>query len=292
MTVSTRLSQSVLYAFGAFFCYPWKPAFQFVYGSPYKIAYQHFRRDHSDAVNIAMHFICLGFQLLASFGLLFKFAEHHALPLLPVVSVGTWLASLLTTPCPLSVKTGTLLSVAAAYQTAPAFEGAQLEQLSLIGFVIVFFVQAVAMGEDRISFKDGLWMFGIFAAWLLATHLLTTFAAGILEEYVTELSCGFVLLMLCIGGSGYPVIPCAVTGAIGCRILAIVTSQPMMYLYGCAFIGSLLQGVAHLMTREKPTLVAHQNAFKDKDAKVAFEWAHVVYFPNLIFHSMLESFTA
>lgn len=50
--VARTLSSALLYAPGAFFFYPWKPLMNALVGDSYGVAYAHFRRDHSDPLNL------------------------------------------------------------------------------------------------------------------------------------------------------------------------------------------------------------------------------------------------
>jgi hypothetical protein len=51
----------------------------------------------------------------------------------------------------------------------------------------------------------------------------------------------------------------------------------------------LAQGIAHDVSMQKATLLSHQDSMADRRVRLAFEWSHVVYFPNLLFQSCHES---
>eukprot|EP00697_Spironema_sp_BW2_P016626 gnl/Spiro4/7994_TR4202_c0_g1_i2.p1 gnl/Spiro4/7994_TR4202_c0_g1~~gnl/Spiro4/7994_TR4202_c0_g1_i2.p1 ORF type:complete len:367 (-),score=47.68 gnl/Spiro4/7994_TR4202_c0_g1_i2:32-1132(-) len=69
--MASLLSQGLLYFCGPFFCFPWKPLVNRISGVDYSTAYsKHFRRDHSDPVNLALHAVCLVLQLWSNFALL------------------------------------------------------------------------------------------------------------------------------------------------------------------------------------------------------------------------------
>ncbi|RHY70040.1 hypothetical protein DYB30_006889 [Aphanomyces astaci] len=54
------------------------------------------------------------------------------------------------------------------------------------------------------------------------------------------------------------------------------------------FFGSVLQSVSHLVTKEVPTMVALQTVASPAD-KVRYEYAHVTFFPHLVFHGLVFS---
>lgn len=70
MTTLSPLMTAVLslqYCLAPFFCYPHKLAFHYMWGSSYHVAYEHFRRDHKTATNLAMHLVCLVVQVTSNF---------------------------------------------------------------------------------------------------------------------------------------------------------------------------------------------------------------------------------
>mmetsp|Transcript_26927 Transcript_26927/g.81382 ORF Transcript_26927/g.81382 Transcript_26927/m.81382 type:complete len:81 (+) Transcript_26927:1-243(+) len=57
--------------------------------------------------------------------------------------------------------------------------------------------------------------------------------------------------------------------------------------FSLAFSATVLQGYAHFFTRQKATMLQLQG-IDDKKAKISFEWAHVVYFPCFVIHTMWD----
>ena len=70
MSLSTSIISSLVYAPGAFFFFPWKPAVQAYIGDTYEVGYKFFRRDHSEPTNVCLHLVALAWQLLGNFGVL------------------------------------------------------------------------------------------------------------------------------------------------------------------------------------------------------------------------------
>ena len=68
-------------------------------------------------------------------------------------------------------------------------------------------------------------------------------------------------------------------------VLGILLNQHLLSSSSSAFIATALQGLAHALSGEQATLVKLQDS-PDGAAKLAYEWSHVVYFPNLLLHSL------
>ena len=88
-----------------------------------------------------------------------------------------------------------------------------------------------------------------------------------------------------------PVKPVTIAGAFGCRIAAELTGQQWLLFYSCAFVGMVLQGRSHDITKQQATLLNIEETVSDKQKKIRFEWAHVTYFPSMLFHSLLQTGT-
>ena len=100
---------------------------------------------------------------------------------------------------------------------------------------------------------------------------------------------GLLAVMLSIGLLPKPVIPMVGAGVVLVRTVAALTSQDALLFYGAAFVAQLSQGVAHDVTWQKATLLSHEDSKHDRATSLAFEWSHVVYFPNLLMHSAHQS---
>ena len=73
-------------------------------------------------------------------------------------------------------------------------------------------------------------------------------------------------------------------GAFYAWLPALLTDQPWIYWHGCAFLGSIFQGIAHNTTGEKATLPSLANA--------ADELGHTTFFPTLLLHAVFQSLTS
>ena len=85
-----------------------------------------------------------------------------------------------------------------------------------------------------------------------------------------------------------PVIPCVFGGMLLTRVLGELTQQDMLLFFGAAFVAQLSQGISHSVTKQEATLLQHESSSARLE-KMAFEWSHVVYFPNLLLHSCFQS---
>ena len=125
------VQQVALYAASPFYMWPWKPLLSSWHGSGYDVAYMHFRRDHSDGLNLLLHLVCLVMQLFGNFALLSLLdARLWSLPVLRVTSAAAWVAFLSAEPsAPPLVKFEACAAVVAGCVLAPRV------QLRLLGTV-------------------------------------------------------------------------------------------------------------------------------------------------------------
>lgn len=124
--IATTSSAASLYGPAPFFCYPWKPLLNSIYGGGYVKSYRHFRMQHMDGLNLALHCLCLFWQLSSNYALLqdldevlMSLAKKLSLPvdqsshLVSRLTSLIWSVHLLaTSPTPRVVK---LASVACIY---------------------------------------------------------------------------------------------------------------------------------------------------------------------------------
>lgn len=294
--------QGILYGGAPFFSYPWKPIIGAVYGSSYDVAYKHFRRDHSNPVNLGVHCGCLVWQLASNFALLDcidewvasvvrrhfpgkKYEVEATLPerLVAKATVVIWAASLvMARKCPAVVKAASLSCLAMAYLHAAKLRPHWQKMITAQSVVEVFGVKLL-----RPSLKIGPVPLAI-AVRLGLQHLVTTKAQGILQPSSPAINTVVALVMARLSAQADPttgkVTPFHM-GLVG-WLLAILTNQPALYFYSCGFIASLAQGVSHGYTKEMATLVQLQS---EGFQKFAHEWAHTIFFPSLLIQSVLQS---
>ncbi|CAK0909112.1 unnamed protein product [Prorocentrum cordatum] len=64
--------------------------------------------------------------------------------------------------------------------------------------------------------------------------------------------------------------------------LAIVSNQPWLYFYSCGYFATVLQGLAHEVSTEAPTL--------PRLANLAEELGHTVHFPTILLQTAYSKF--
>merc|ERR1719341_3027764 len=106
-----------------FFAWPWKPALNAVAGERYERAYEHFRRDHQNPVNLGLHCMCLVFQLAFNYALLAEVGEFvaraagtEARNLFSAITSLVWIWTMLRcSSAPVSVRLASTASIVSAY---------------------------------------------------------------------------------------------------------------------------------------------------------------------------------
>ena len=78
--VLLRLLQVLLFAPAPFFCYPWKPLLNAIFGDSYGPGIQHFRHGHYGRVNLALHCVALCVQVGGNVALLAAIDNAVVLP--------------------------------------------------------------------------------------------------------------------------------------------------------------------------------------------------------------------
>ena len=114
--------------------------------------------------------------------------------------------------------------------------------------------------------------------------------AGQLVGSEAQANVAVLIVMAILGALPKPTKPCVVGGMLLARALGELTSQDALIFYGNAFVAQLSQGVAHDVSLQPATLLSHEeDEGHGRAIKLAFEWSHVAYFPNLLFHSVHDS---
>jgi hypothetical protein len=309
--VVRTLSSALLYAPGAFFFYPWKPLMNALVGDSYGVAYAHFRRDHSDPLNLVLHAVCLTLQVLGNFGLL-RYADAIAPPLpfagaLPPVLAARWVSALTATtwavslgaqPAPLFATALSLASIGGAFLAAPHLAASELEAGCSALFVAAILLGLVlpnrrhgrckASTEVAVDVLKALAVLGLLAS-ARALPQSSIFGMGGALVADTATPVGALLLLVFLAAClPLPIIPTVVAGALGTRVVHALTAQEPLLYWGCAFSAMALQGRAHDITHQEATLL-NLEGVTDKDKKLRFEWAHVCFFPSLLWHSIWDS---
>src|SRR3989338_1116480 len=290
------ISQTLLYFFGPFFCYPWKPFMNAVAGDKYAVAYKYFRRDHAHPVNLALHSICLFFQVLGNFGLLSAIdAAYPVKPFLPtalqsyplperplsLLTVSLWCFYLLLAPAPILVTILSLSFVSGAYHFAPMISAITLEFWTIVPFSIVLIFGLFMCPAKKGSHSAAkIILIGLsWIGWLFLWKTIDDHFGGHFAHLSKELNIALVIFMVLVSASKFVPEAPAIGGGIACRLVAVLTHQPIIFLWGCAFTAPLLQGTSHKLTGETATLINHNRATTatpdSRQLKVRHEWAHV-----------------
>ena len=304
------LSSALLYAPGAFFFYPWKPVMNALVGDSYDTAYAHFRRDHSDAHNLVLHVVAFVLQVLGNFGLL-NFLDQFALvpslvAVLPPVlaarcistlSAGTWILLLAVQPAPLLAKALSATSISAALCAAPLLSAPALDDVSLLLFLCAIPL-GLALENRRSRVRKGvvevakdLAKYAAVAGLLQGARHLPQSKHWMNGALVGDIALPNAVLLCVVFAAAclpLPVVPVTIVGAVGTRVVFALTGQEYVLFWGCAFSGMVLQGRAHDISKQQATLL-NLEGVQDKDKKLRFEWAHVTFFPTLLWHSIYDS---
>ena len=304
------LSSALLYAPGAFFFYPWKPVMNALVGDGYGTAYSHFRRDHNDAHNLVLHVVAFALQVLGNFGLLSFVdqvapAQSIAAALPPVLaarwvsalSAGTWVLLLIAQPAPLLAKALSAASICAAFWAAPLLSAPALDGASLFLFLCTLPL-GLALENRRSRARKGvaevakdLAKYSAVAGLLLGARYLPQSKHWMDGALVSDTSPPNAVLLSLVFATAclpLPVVPVTIVGALGTRVVFALTGQEHVLFWGCAFSGMVLQGRAHDISKQEATLL-NLEGVQDKDKKLRFEWAHVTFFPTLLWHSIYDS---
>ena len=105
------------------------------------------------------------------------------------------------------------------------------------------------------------------------------------------INCGLAVLMALLASLPKPTVPAVLGGGLVVRAAAELTAQDALLFYGCAFTAQASQGLAHDVSRQAATLLSHEECTDGhcRATKLGFEWAHVVYFPNLLTQAIREA---
>ena len=99
-----------------------------------------------------------------------------------------------------------------------------------------------------------------------------------------------VVLMVIPALLNNPVAPVVLVGALSLNAFSILCEgdHSILSLWAMAYVAMLLQNTAHDVSSQRATLRKLQ-VDASGDEKTRFEWSHVTYFPDLLFHSCYQS---
>eukprot|EP00239_Pterosperma_sp_CCMP1384_P004277 CAMPEP_0197856876 /NCGR_PEP_ID=MMETSP1438-20131217/29399_1 /TAXON_ID=1461541 /ORGANISM="Pterosperma sp., Strain CCMP1384" /LENGTH=344 /DNA_ID=CAMNT_0043472493 /DNA_START=311 /DNA_END=1345 /DNA_ORIENTATION=- len=310
--VSMKIAQSLLYAPSAFYFYPWKPFMNAVVGDTYRVAYKHFRRDHSDSANMLMHFICLFLQLLGNFGFLNALngslmrsiprlhMKHFETELIPLLTALLWIAYLLiaASDAPPIAVVLSIVCIGASWYAAPLLEAWALDIGSLILFLITIPIGALLFKNKVLKRRKSIREVaentcnGVLKCALLLAAV-GPYAVGfqgrdpVLVEHKMSGNIVLVCLITLCSTLPNPVVPVTIMGCFGSRVLYALTGQEVLRFFACGFTGMVLQGTAHGISQQQATLLNLEE--EEADRKLRFEWAHCTFFPCVMWQSVYDS---
>ena len=309
-SILTLLSSILLYAPGAFFFYPWKPVMQALAGDRYDVGFAFFRRDHTDPTNLALHMVALAWQLLGNFGLLaaidaslwpgrISLPGGFLLPERPLsyVTAISWVATLIFSPAPLDCSLSSAAAIVIAFTAAPRLAPHELELGVVAAFVCtlvlfsIFAERKVHRGRRAAGLLGDLMRAGARFGLVVGVRLIARQWRGAFAADAAAINCGLAVLMALLASLPKPTVPAVLGGGLVVRAAAELTAQDALLFYGCAFTAQASQGLAHDVSRQAATLLSHEE-FDDghcRATKLGFEWAHVVYFPNLLTQAIREA---
>lgn len=300
--------KAVLYAGAPFFCYPWKPLLNAIWGQTYERAYTHFRRDHQDPSNLLFHTMCLALQLSFNYSLLSEGGKALAKltgggkaieDVLVTLTSAAWSFVLLRARgAPLSVRLLSVAAIALAHSQREKIAARWKEMSAVTGVLEMLAVQVFVInkatstsGQDRLPLNKPQLAKLVLGRWLFQALIDRTLGGCLAKSgscTVFNVALAAWLLKVCQdpfgakSGGGIHKNPFFL--GIGGWLLAFLTDQPWLYLYSGGFLASMAQGVAHHYAGEEGTL--------PQLANVADELSHTTFFPNLLLHSIHQSLTS
>eukprot|EP00041_Stephanoeca_diplocostata_P028244 m.793755 g.793755 ORF g.793755 m.793755 type:complete len:324 (-) comp23337_c0_seq1:2730-3701(-) len=306
------------YTFAPFFGWPHKPILHCFFGTNYNRALDHFRRDHSDPLNIILHLMCLVLQLGANFALTsilddwisreistsVRYDDAHGIDdgsvIAPVMNLHPVLRALASLH---GVRGCTISRV-----TAVVWCGYLLmvpTNVIVRALSTACIVAAYVVGPTISSlWIEILWITGVlhvvvlkyhrFYTWTHRAPVLLLFAAryGLqvaamhthqwisFDSNVKYSNIGLCCGILFLSHRPWTRHPnCFYFGVTGWAY-ALLTMQPWVLFWSTGFLASSLQGCAHKFTGQMPTM-------PQLSANLADELGHTVFFPNLLFETAL-----
>jgi len=239
------------------------------------------------------------FQVLGNFSLLITidraiFGDNSAHQWFSVLSALSWVLYLtLVKEAPQVVRMGSLLSITLGFYIAQTICLRTLELYIYAGFGIIWMVFVLTKGKIDVS-RGAIHIFLLLVVKnILGFTLLEAYRGSISGGMAAGVTSIYFLLLFLISlrsdrsfGNQFVSV---IYGTLVGQVVATVTDSSLLYIHSCAFTATLLQGLAHGISREQGTMQRIQD-YSDHTARVAYEYAHVVYFPNLLLQAVHDVF--
>lgn len=272
MRLSYRAAQAALYSLAPFYAWPGKGGVCAALRSGYDVSQRHFSAGHRGAVNLAWHAVCLCLQLLGNFGLLAAVLP----PALAALTALGWAATLLRRSAPRASRAPRSCSwpsrrAPPSPPTPPRSSAPRWWRSPRAGC------------SPRPLAKAGAACAGA-AAWAAVWYAVGRVAPPGAALPERPAAVALLLALVALGSREDPVTATVAGGALGARLLAVLAASPALHLFSLGFLATLMQGASHALTKENATLLALQREHRG-EAKVAYELAHVCFFPVLLLHA-------
>jgi hypothetical protein len=236
------------------------------------------------------HFNCLIFQLAGNFWLLQTVDDHlfgKGSQVFTVLTATSWILYLLTPKdSPLHVKLCSVISIVLAYWIVPMFPMTDVHKFVFPAFGLIWALLILQRGLN-VKGDAPLILVLLLAKLAVAISLPYSSWAGMLSDNVQIAGIGYILLIVSLSARKDAVKVVNAVGAILGQILSVLTGEPLFFLHSCAFTATIMQGLAHGLSGEMATLVKLMDE-DNHDTKVSYEWAHVTFFPNLLFQAIFD----
>ena len=187
--------------------------------------------------------------------------------------------------CPFVVKALSTLHLLFAYSCAPLVENSPIELWAMVGFGVVLLLHLIFSRKKIMVSSDVALYISLICLKLGGLYFASNTYRGTLKAYSYQLETGSAVIMSILCALNDPVKGSVLFGTFGGAALSVLIDKPCLLLLSYAYSASLLQGLAHALSREQPTLLKLQSAV-DREKKMSDEWGHVVFFPNLLLQSI------
>ena len=279
---TSSLVRLCIYVPGTFYCNPFKPFLNAVAGSSYGLAYGHFRRDHSDPLNVWLHVGCLFLQIFGNFALLDCLDRTLGTRSVAPFTAAAWALALGRTPSPPSVRAFTIALLAVASRGCAALAPSEsYAWLMLLTGPLELTCYWLYLPDHGLKRPGPPW-FCVALAARTACCLFLRDRAG-LVDIAPAVGAAIVIVILMVGATvrSRNNLPLVSQFGSALWVPALLLDQPWVYFLSLSFMGAGLQGVAHEITRQKGTL----NQLTD----AGYELAHTSFFPVLTLQSLHHS---
>ena len=279
---TSSLVRLCIYVPGTFYANPFKPFLNAVAGSSYGIAYGHFRRDHSDPLNVWLHVGCLFLQIFGNFALLDCLDRTLGTRSVAPFTAAAWALALGRTPSPPSVRAFTIALLAVASRGCAALApSSHYASLMLLTGPLELICYWLYLPDHNLKRPGAPWFCAALAARTACCLFLRDHVGLLGVAPAVGAAAVLALLMVASLVRSRNNLPLVSQFGSALWIPALLLDQPWVYFLSLSFMGAGLQGVAHEITRQKGTL----NQLTD----AGYELAHTSFFPVLTLQSLHHS---